>query len=83
MDPWLLGLILGYKDLPERAGELWDLMRDKREQIAHELTHKNRELVLSVHYNALTPLELEFRMILIRKELESIPTPKKRKGSHR
>lgn len=68
MDPWLLGLILGYSNLSERAGDLWDLMRAKRKEIAWELTHKHREPVLSVMYNELTPLELEFRDILIEKE---------------
>ncbi len=68
MDPWLLGLILGYSNLPERAGDLWDLMRAKRKEIAWELTHKHREPVLSVFHTELTPLELEFRDILIEKE---------------
>jgi len=68
MDPWLLGLLLGYNNLSERAGDLWDLMRVKRKEIAWELSHKHREPVLSVMYNDLTPLELEFRNILIEKE---------------
>lgn len=68
MDPFLLGLLLGYNNLSERTGILWDLMRAKRKEIAWELTHKHREPVLSVFYNELTPLELEFRDILIEKE---------------
>lgn len=70
MDPWLLGLILGYSDLSERCGDLWDAMRAKRKEIAWELTHKHREPVLSVFYTELTPLELEFRDILIEHEKE-------------
>ena len=77
MDPWLLGLILGYSNLPERAGDLWDLMRDKRKEIAWELTHKRREPVLSVFYNDMTPLELECRNILIEKEKDKAAVRRK------
>lgn len=77
MDIWLLGILLGYEDLPERAGDLWDAMQELRYNIAWEETHKNRDPITSVLCLKLSPLELEFRNILIEAENKKI---KIRKG---
>lgn len=72
MDIWLLGILLGYTNLPERAGELWDAMKELRFKIAWEETHKNRDPITSTLCNQLAPLELEFRNILIAAENKKI-----------
>lgn len=72
MDVWLLGILLGYENLPERAGDLWDLMIKVRFNIAWEEMHKNRDPITSVMCVNLSALELEFRNILIVAENEKI-----------
>lgn len=72
MDVWLLGLILGYENLPERAGYIWDEMNNLRYRIAWEESHRNRDPITSGFVNALSPLELEFRKILINAENKKI-----------
>ena len=68
MDVWLLGLFLGYKNLPERAGELWDEMRLFRKEIAKlEVRNPGTEKI-AYYMNLLTPREIEFRGILIEYE---------------
>lgn len=68
MDVWLLGLYLGYKNLPERAGELWDEMKLFRKEIAKiELRNPGAEKI-AYFGNLLTERELEFRNILIEYE---------------
>jgi len=68
MDVWLLGLYLGYKDLPERAGELWDEMKLYRKEIA-KLELRNPASDKIAYYNNLLGVsELEFRLILIEYE---------------
>ncbi len=65
MDPWLLGLLIDYKNLPDRAGELWDIMETIRKEIVHEEIHKNREPVIAHKIQVLSKYEKEFRDILI------------------
>lgn len=65
MDTFLLQILLGYRNLPERAGDLWAYMEKIREEIAREETHKNRAPVLAHKYTILGEYELEFRNILI------------------
>ena len=77
MDVWLLGVLLGYESLPERAGDVGDAMQELRYDIAWEETHRNRDPITSTLCLKLSPLELEFRNILIGAENEKI---KKRKG---
>jgi len=68
MDVWLLGLYLGYKDLPERAAELWDEMKLFRKEIA-KLELRNLASDKIAYYNNLLGVdELEFRLILIEYE---------------
>lgn len=76
MDVWLLGLFLGYENLPERAGDLWDEMKELRFLISWEETHRDRDPITSVKRSELAVLELEFRAILI--EAESLKIKNKR-----
>jgi len=79
MDIWLLGILLGYENLPQRAGYLWDEMTNIRYKVAWEETHRNRDPITSVMCVKLSTLELEFRNILIQAENEKI---KKRRQKH-
>lgn len=65
MDVWLLGLYLGYKDLPERAAELWDEMKLFRTEIAKLELRNPGSNQIAYFNNLLTTRELEFRLILI------------------
>ena len=68
MDVWLLGLFLGYKNLPERAGELWDKMKLFRREIAKLEVRNLGSDKIAYYMNLLTPCEIEFREILIEYE---------------
>ena len=68
MDVWLLGLYLGYKDLPERAGELWDEMKLFRKEIAKLELRNPASDKIAYFNNLLGASELEFRLILIEYE---------------
>ena len=68
MDVWLLGLFLGYKNLPERAGELWDEMKLFRKEIAKLEARNVGSSKIAYYMNLLTPREIEFRRILIEYE---------------
>lgn len=68
MDIWLLGLYLGYKNLPERAGELWDEMKLFRKEIAKLEVRNPGSEKIAYYMNLLTERELEFRLIMIEYE---------------
>lgn len=65
MDVFFLELLLGVKNLPERAGVLWDVMMVLHNEIAREETHKNRAPVIAHKKTILGTYELEFRNLLI------------------
>lgn len=68
MDVWLLGLFLGYPELPERAAELWEELRQLRKLIAKEAVKNEYSTKIVTWTSMIGEREVELRAILIAEE---------------